>query len=77
MVYWQSVMKIGIKKQLGKFITRSVDMITGLLNQTILQGVVPAEWELNIRGKAILQKEETVGDLTDQILKIAEKMLTS
>ena len=29
-------------------------MITGLLNQTILQGVVPAEWELNIRGKAIL-----------------------
>ena len=44
-----------------------VDIITGLANQIIIQGAVPAKWELSnivncYRGETILKKEKTIGD---------------
>ena len=44
-----------------------VDMITTLVNQIIVEGIIPAEWELGsfvncLRGKEIFQKEQFIGD---------------
>ena len=44
-----------------------IDIITDLDNQTIVEGVIPAEQIfalllVTIRGKTILQKEETIED---------------
>ena len=44
-----------------------VNMIRDLVKQVKLEGAIPVEWELSTitnryKGKAILQKEETVGD---------------
>ena len=45
------------------------DLITNLVNQIIVQGVIPEEWKLNtivnceiIREKEILWREQTIGD---------------
>ena len=44
-----------------------VDMSTDIVNQLLVEGVIPAEWELCTivnfyKGGAILQKEETTGE---------------
>ena len=56
-------------------------MITDLVNQITVQGVISAEWQLIVncykeKGDA-LERENYRGGLklTDQILKIAEKVL--
>ena len=44
-----------------------VDMITTLVNQIIVEAIIPAEWEFGsfvnyLRGKEIFQKEQFIGD---------------
>ena len=58
------------------------DMITDLLNRLIAEGVNPAEWELSTiancykgKGSSLEKGNYTELKLTDQILKIADRII--
>lgn len=60
-----------------------IDMITDLVNQILVEGAMPADWELCTivncyKGKGYsLEKRKYRGvKLADQVLKILEKLLT-
>ena len=59
----------GVLSEMTKVARKAgVDMITDLVNQIIVEGITPAEWELStvvncIRRKAILYKEEARADI--------------
>lgn len=59
-----------------------VDTITDLINQIIVEGVLPAEWELSTitncykrKGDALEKGNSMVLKLLDQILKIVERFI--
>ena len=59
-----------------------VDMITGLLNKIVRDGVVPAEWELSTivncykgKGDALERGNYRGLKLTDQVLKVMERVV--
>ena len=58
---------------------RRVDVITDLVNRIVVEGVIPAEWELSTivncykgKGDSSERGSYRVLKLTDQVLKIAE-----
>ena len=57
-------------------------MITDLVNQILIEGAIPAEWELYIivncykgKGGSLERGNNRGAKLTDQILKIPEKVI--
>ena len=56
-----------VSKMVNEAGEAGVDMITTLVNQIIVEAIIPAEWELGsfvnyLRGKEIFQKEQFIGD---------------
>ena len=57
----------GVVSEMVNEAGEAVDMITTLVNQIIVEAIIPAEWELGsfvnyLRGKEIFQKEQFIGD---------------